>query len=308
MELTKGVIDEYIIRKIGPQVYANDYSRVEKDAYRIAFGVAFPEIIKNYTDGEEEHLRYVKFDNVGTYDYNFDGSLKPKSRFDRMELYTKAYKKRYELSLDTEAIVLDATYRYLAKLSLVKTNLNPIYSILTKINKNDSANPANFRINQRKYFDLLESQHLIRKTKGKEYERGNAYIEIEKLIQQEKEQDVITYVVGYALKDGKKYFIEHLRLTSIVPFLRIANTYYSLALRAQQLIYTTTDELMLEHKRLYNTGLGAQFKTKFENHLHQIATEAEIIEEGKYLHGKTKIFKDLQERARGIPAMKAIGY
>jgi hypothetical protein len=308
MELTKGVIDEYITRKIGPQVYANDYSRVEKDAYRIAFGVAFPEIIKNYTDGEEEYLRYVKFDNVGTYDYNFDGSLKPKTRFDRMELYTKAYKKRYELSLDTEAIVLDATYRYLAKLSLVKTNLNPIYSILTKINKNDSANPTNFRINQRKYFDLLESQHLIRKTKGKEYERGNAYIEIEKLIQQEKEQDVITYVVGYALKDGKKYFIEHLRLTSIVPFLRIANTYYSLALRAQQLIYTTTDELMLEHKRLYNTGLGPQFKTKFENHLHQIATEAEIIEEGKYLHGKPKIFKDLQERARGIPTMKAIGY
>ena len=308
MELTKGDVDEYIIRKIGPQVYANDYSRVEKDAYRIAFGVAFPEIIKNYTDGEEEYLRYVKFDNVGTYDYNFDGSLKPKSRFDRMELYTKAYKKRYELSLDTEAIVLDATYRYLAKLSLVKTNLNPIYSILTKINKNDSANPANFRINQRKYFDLLESQHLIRKTKGKEYERGNAYIEIEKLIQQEKEQDVITYVVGYALKDSKKYFIEHLRLTSIVPFLRIANTYYSLALRAQQLIYTTTDELMLEHKRLYNTGLGPQFKTKFENHLHQIVTEAEIIEEGKYIHGKPKIFKDLQERARGIPTMKAIGY
>lgn len=308
MKLTKQDVDEYITRKIGPQVYANSLDKIGRYTYQISFGVAFPEIITNHTDGEEKYLRYVKFNEVAKHNYTFDGVLRPETGFDRMEIYTRAYKKRYELSLDTEAMVLDSTYQYLARISLVKTNLNPIYSILRKIDRDEFADPASFRINQRKYFDLLESQNLIRRSRGKRYERGNAYIEIEKLISQEKEHDVITYVVGYALKNGKKYLIDHLRLTSIIPFLRIANTYYSMALTAQQLIHMTTDELLQEHKRIYNTGLGLQFKTKFEYHLHQTVTEAGIMEEDEYFHGKPKIFRDLQERARNVATMKAIGY
>lgn len=308
MELTKSDIDSFIIHRIGPQVYASDFNELERDNYRISFGVIFPKLIKNFTDGEEEHLRYIKFDNLATYDFIFEGVLTPKSKIDRMELYSRAYSRLHELSLDTEAIVLDATYRYLARISLVKTNLNPIYSILTKIYKDETTNPKEFRINQRKYFGLLESQELIRRVNQTHYGRGNAFINIEKLIEKEEEHDVITYVVGFALKNGKKYLIEHLKLTSIVPFLRIANTYYSLALKAKELIHTTSEELLLEHKRMYNTGLGPQFRTKFEMHMEKLISEAEVLEEDTYYYGKNYIFENLQDMAHKVRIMSAIGY
>ena len=308
MELTNSDIESFIFHKIGPNVYANDFKDLGGDDYRVSFGVVFPKLIKNYTDGEEEYLRYIKFDNLATYDFEFGKVLKPKSKIDRMDLYSRAYYCLEELSLDTESIVLDATYRYLARISLIKTNLNPIYSILTKIYKNDTANPNEFRINQRKYFDLLTSQELIRKTSKNQYGRGNAFIQIEKLIEKGKEDDTITYVVGFALKKEKKYLIEHLKLTSIVPFLRIANTYYSLALKAKELIHTTSEELLIEHKKIYGTGLGPQFKTKFEMHLDKLIREAQIMEEDHYYYGKENIFNELQEKAHQIKIMSAIGY
>lgn len=308
MELTNSDIESFIFHKIGPNVYVNDFKNLGGGEYKVSFGVVFPKLIKNYTEGEEEYLRYIKFDNLAAYDFEFDKNLTPKSEIDRMELYSRAYCRLKELSLDTESIVLDATYRYLARISLVKTNLNPIYSILTKIYKNDTANPNEFGINQRKYFDLLASQELVRKTSKNRYSRGNAFIQIEKLIEKGKEDDTITYVVGFALKKERKYLIEHLKLTSIVPFLRIANTYYSLALKAKELIHTTSKELLIEHKKIYGTGLGPQFRTKFEMHLDKLIGEAQIMDDDDYYYGKESIFSELQKKAHQVKIMSAIGY
>ncbi len=308
-KLTKEDVNYFIMNRIGPQVYARDIDDLGNHDYKVSFGVVFPKLINDFTDGEKEYLRYIKFDNIKSYEFAFEKELIPKSRIDRMEIYSKAYSKLYELSLDTEAIVLNATYSYLAKISFIRTALNPIYSILAKINRDDAAKPIEFAINQRKYFDLLESEELIRKkTDTYSYERGNAFIKIEDLLEDAKKDEIINYVFGFAIKKGKKYIIDHLKIKSIIPFLRIANTYYSLALKANELIHTTVDELMLEHRNIYNTGLGCQFRTKFESHLDNIIQEAGILEENKYYYGKESIFKKLQEEAQEVKIMSALGY
>mgnify|MGYP001184702122 CR=1 FL=1 len=221
-ELTKTDVNYFIMERIGPQVYAGNIDRLSDQDYRVSFGVVFPKLIKDFTAGEEEYLRYIKFDNLKSYEFAYEKELIPKSRIDRMEIYSKAYSKLYELSLDTEAIVLDATYPYLAKISFVRTALNPIYSILAKINRDDVAKPMEFTINQRKYFDLLESQELIRKKLNtNSYERGNAFIRIEDLLEDAKKDEIINHVFGFAIKKGKKYIIDHLKIRSIIPFLSI---------------------------------------------------------------------------------------
>lgn len=307
-ELRKADVNSFIMDGVGPQVYASKIDKLEDNGYQVSFGVVFPKLIKNFSDGEEEYLQYIKFDNLKRYDFIFEEKLRPKSEIDRMEIYSRAYRKLYELSLDTEEIVLDSTYKYLSRISFVRTSLNPIYSILSKIYSDNAIQPKQFKINQRKYFDLLEHQELIRKGKYNTYERGNAFIQIEKLLEREKEHDVINYVFGFAIKNGKKYLVDHLKIKTIVPFLRIANTYYSLALKAQELIHTTFEELILEHRRIYNTDLGAQFRTRFEMHLNNVIEEARILEEDKYYYGKENIFKDLQKKAHQVGTLASIGY
>lgn len=283
-------IRSFILGHIGQNAYISSID--DKDGkFNISIGISFPKLIIDEKI-EEKYLKFIQFDNLHTFQITNRKEFTEKLDIPRLEIYKKAYTKFFELNMKTEDIVLEAIYSKLTKIPYIRTALSPIYSILYEAYTHDVIYTNEFKPRQRRYFNLLETLELIRKKERNTYGQGNAFIKIEADVRNEGEKEVIDYVFGYAIQRGKKYLIEHIKMNTLIPFIRIANTYYFQTLEANKLFNTKIEDLKNEYGRLYPNMRNIK-TPKFEGLVNQIV-DADILEQNQeYYIGYDNIFKKI---------------
>ncbi len=298
MNIYEGVSEEtirsYILGHVGQNAFISNISEKENEI-DVSIGISFPRIISD-EKLNEKFLKFIKFDDLYNFQITKRKGFKEKVDIPRLDIYQKAYTKFFELNMKTEDIVLESIYSKLTKIPFIRTALSPIYTILYETYVNDTIHTIDFKPRQRRYFKLLETLELLRKQKNNIYEQGNAFIKIEEEIKNEEEKEVIDYVFGYAIQRGKKYLIEHIKLNTLIPFIRIANTYYFQTLETKKLFNTSIEDLKQEYIKLY-PHMRSIKKPKFEGLVNQIV-DAEILnQDQKFYIGYDKIFQNIQKIA-----------
>ena len=201
-----------------------------------------------------------------------------------------------------EDLILDEIYPNLVKIPLIKNQMSPIYTILLEIITNNCLTKeeiARMRKQDRiaRYISFLEGLKIIRKNKSGNYIEGNIPVSLKSKLQDERDRDnneklkeeVLAYTFGYALKEGKKYLLEELKLAAIQPFLRIAVFYYNLASQIKRL-NKLTRETFFDAYVSENPHLNL-IPSQLNNQLQDMVNASIFDKDNRFFVGKENILR-----------------
>jgi hypothetical protein len=245
---------------------------------------------------DKKAARYVKFlklSHVGEISVGESDKIlfetKPSQVVARMDEGVK------EIRLKTEQLVLSSIYDKLSKIAMIRTTLNPIYVIIKNVYeggfyKETLNNMGQKRKKYEKYLQFLCDLKIIRENNGK-YSEGNYFIELRKVLEKEDEEIILNKVFGLAIRDGKTYLLNNLKLNILKPFIRIANVYYLSSILIHDMLYITKENFLREYMNAYGVKVR---ELTFNSQLDQL-NRAGILNEGKYISGKKEILHDVMK-------------
>lgn len=210
---------------------------------------------------KERQLKLLNFKNLASVELEaniFTRTSKTRlSKFiDVVQLTSNLNNELTRLRLRHEDIVLNSTYDKLVKIPAVENTLSPMYTILGTIIKKGKLEKELIYNSKKsaqliKYLKLLENLEFIEK-KGLVYIEGNISKSIQKDLESEAQQKVITKILGSVVKGGFKYLTEELKLFALIPYVRLATSYYSNCLSANELIYINKNRFPFHYDNLYH--------------------------------------------------------
>jgi hypothetical protein len=303
MEKIKEEIQDYLFRRIGPSFYVSNLTSEDNEIYHANIGVAFPRFIID-DKLNKKYLRYIKFENIEQMNFSTIPILQPVSSYSREKILERAYTSLYKLNLETESIMLETIYPKLTELPFVSTLLNPIFSILADVEESGLSSLSNYKPNQRRYFDLLEQMFLIRRRDDGKYEEGNAFSQIREKVSGYHDKEVLSHVIGYAIKKGKSYLIEELKINVFSPYIKISNTYFYQTLETGELFNVAPETLRDMYVRFY-PGLRYRYRSNFFQELRHLVKANIFIKERKFRRGSDEVFNEFNALAekRGLTSI-----
>jgi len=254
---------------------------------------------------DKDHKRYVKFlvlKNLGKItidsENDFVFETKPGQVINRMTNGVN------EIKLRTEQIVLGSIYDKLSQIAMVRTALNPIHSILKNVYKGGfykdtlkTINPIIKREKYRTYLKFLCNLNILREQTDK-YSEGNHFVEIREALNKEDETVILNKVFGLTIRDGKTYLLNNLHFFVLMPFIRVANTYYLSSALVNKLLTMKMSTFYEKYKELYFLNTK---QYKFESYVDQLDS-AGILEEDDYVIGKKNIFSNVIKHFKATSA------
>lgn len=245
---------------------------------------------------DKKNKRYVKFlvlKDVGKISIAKSGSIY-KTDIDKVK--ERIADGTIEIRLKAEQIVLSSIYENLSKIAMIRTALNPIYSILKRVleggfYKKDLQMLGSKKEKYLRYLKFLTDLNIIREQKDK-FSEGNYFIEVRKHLEKKNDEIVLNKVFGLTIRDGKSYLLETLHFNVLKPFIRISNTYYLSSVLTDNLLSLTRESLFKKYVETYGVKSN---RIKFDSQLDQLDF-AGILKENEYISGKKKIFAEINAK------------
>jgi len=238
--------------KFGPGFYV---SKVQKSDVRVKCKVAtsIPEVIDDSKTGE----RLVKFHNFDPV-FIADVSILPKGVRVTLPNRDSAYEELKALmqttTLRSEGALLRTLHERLVHIPLVDTALTPIREIVKRLHSEKEVllkDVAQVRGKEKalRYLSFLQGLELVRKTNGDRYVPGIAFFAHEAKFL--KEDGLYDAILAQVLQQGYHYLAQYLRLSQIVPFIRVSNSYFLPARIVRRLLYMRKDDFKSKYSNYY---------------------------------------------------------
>lgn len=295
----KRQIEDCLKRQISINTNINKIKNIQENKVTVSLNYFIPKII--FDDSLKK--QYIKFIRLSSF---YDATFKLDSKgirplFDKNFLYKKIHSDLNRHEKLIEDLILDKIYPNLVKIPLIKNQLTPIYTILLEIITNNHITKEELCRMRRqdkvkRYISFLEGLQIIKKDKNGNYVEGNIPISLKhklqktekgKLLDDNVKEEVLACTFGYALKEGKKYLLEELKLTAITPFLRIAVFYYSLASQIKNL-NKMTRKTFFEVYTAQNPNVKV-ISSQLNNHLQDMVNAGILKKQHSFFFGKKDI-------------------
>lgn len=293
---------------MGLGVYISERIKIDNNLYLFTIGNSFPAFIHKPSDNKPPIIKFIDFPNLSTvriekketenvYEATFPS---------RQELIEKNNEKYLSIITSAEKSLLDNTYLNYVKIPLVQTALTAIRSILITLESNYQIDPFIYPRSDRsrllKYLEFLEDLDYV-KREGNIFIEGNRLTIIKhELNKNQSKEELFNRLLADVLRIGYPYMKDYLRLLQIVPYLRIATSYY---LPSYQF-----DEL-LSIKKADFTNFIARYLYSFYNirtmayrgkpdirlneQIYDVINCKILVEEEDSIIGNEKIFKDFSQ-------------
>lgn len=293
----KKLIEEYIRRKISLNI---KIEKIEKAENKITAELTYfiPKMV--FDDSlQKQFIKFIKLNNFYEAKFSWEATgISP--LFDKKFLYKNRDLELKKQQIIVENLIFDTIYPKLVRIPLIKNQLTPIYTILLEVITNGKMTKtelSNMRKQDRikKYVQFLEGLGIIRKDTNGDLVEGNIPIELKDRIQKHRDngidivskEEVLACTFGYALKEGKKYLLEELRLTSVKPFLRLAVFYYSMASQTNYL-NKMTGETFYETYIAENPEIDL-IRSQLNNQLQDMVNAGILARQNNFFLGKKDI-------------------
>lgn len=238
-------IEDYFKRKVSVNISINKIIKIKENEVTVSLNYFVPKMI--FDDSiKKQYIKFVKLSSVYEAKFKVDtAGLNP--LFEKNFIHKKINKELIKHQKLVENLILDNIYPNLVKIPLIKNQLSPIYTILLEVITNHNISNDELKKMRKpdrvkRYIKFLEGLEIIKQDNNNNYVQGNIPLGLKETLQKANgviddnlKEEVLAYTFGYALKEGKKYLLEELKLTAITPFLRIAVFYYSLASQIKSL-------------------------------------------------------------------------
>ena len=293
-------IGKFIKDQFGRGAYLNSFA-----GNKISVGARVPRTLDR-EEGEpfqSRMIKFLKFDSV------FEISIKELE--ENQEIYQVQYPEFNEIERRIEDRIR-LTYRSMekqllmsSKLKLVKINavrnsLTPFVTILSKVLnsskftfrdiKDLSVYKPKEKVNE--YLRFLTELKYLRETQNG-YEEGNALIALSK---GSREKEIIDDVLSVLISTNYDYLYNFMKIYSIMPYIRLANSYYFQAWLLNDLIKIKVNDLIRFHKIIYpKVSMPSSKRLIVEKDITEMADpEVRILDfyEGKIV-GSDNILDDL---------------
>ncbi|HEC77504.1 MAG TPA: hypothetical protein ENI33_09690 [Thermoplasmatales archaeon] len=291
----ENVLYRYIKRNIGPGTYLSERKRISDNIYIYKIGNTYPAFVHTPSN-KVPIIKFLKFPVVGTIRIERKNNLFKVSIPSREDIIQKGKEKYNSLIVSAENILLDKTYSKIVKIPLVQTAMSKIREILIQLEIKQEINLFDYYPSERekllRYLKFLEDMDYVRKEKGK-YIEGNRLSVIRHKLKGEEPTELYTKIMADILRKGYTYMSKHLRLLQIVPYLRIANSYYFPSYEFNELLsidkhrFTT---FIADYINLFYNYRTPEYK--LNNQINDVVRCGILKEEENYYTGYEKIFNE----------------
>jgi hypothetical protein len=287
----------YLQKNVGTNIYINSISSEKgSNKIKVNIGVSIPKMI--YDDSiRKQYLKFIKFDNVISFfaTINKEGI---KAEIDSKKVYDLVARNEDRLKYQVEDILLDKFYPNLVDIPLIRTFLRPIYTILSEVFYNGVISkekietyPNKERLE--KYIHFLKDFEIIRESSNGDYNRGNIPIKIQSALKKKDESEVLRYVFGYVIKEGRKYIREELHLSMVESSLRVMAAYYMAALSADKVIAIDKNTFYEELSEQYPDYHIHEYK--FLSNLNDLTSAKILNTKNNFFFGDEKFLNHLKK-------------
>lgn len=286
---------QLVKNRYGFGVFIKDLD-LSKNSIDVPLGVYIPRIIDD-TSRDQRTVKFLEFNSIGKLQIEKEKDTFKVALPNSNEIHDRIKGKMAKLLFGVETSLLETTQDKLIKISSVRLALNPIREILNEIKSKNEINLSTllkYRDEKkvRRYISLLESLDLIKKSSKSDviFEQGNNFIELEKDLVEHGERRLYNKLLAHTLKFGYGYIKEYLKLTSIIPYIRLSTSYYLPASESESLIMLKREDIFDNHASIYGIR---PFETRASNQISQLIDDAEIFgEENNFIVGKQDILDD----------------
>ncbi len=269
---------------------------------RLVVGASIPTIIKDSRDGKKK-INFLKFNQVfEVFLKNMDDSIEityPNLKeidLRLQNLISQTYQKM-------EILLLKNTKDKIINIPNINNALTPFRTIVETIIREgifSAENYHHFTIykNQKRvlqYLSLLEELEIIKKDKeSQNWTGGNLLTIIQKENESKKVIDTILFII---LSNNYEYLHKYLKITAMMPYIRLSNAYYYPSVYNGEMLYLQLDDLIQSHKKIYpKMSIPKSRKEALWTELNRLA-DPKVgilnIEDDKYVIGTEDIFKNL---------------
>lgn len=296
-QISKSLIDALgwdvvIKRYFGPGMYLDKRSEA-----RLLIGINVPKLIEDAKSGDK-FLKSIVLNSLAELSYeNIEDRVRVKGP-SRKEISTRVGQLLKSSYFELETKLLMATRMNLMNIQTIHTSMIPFIEIIDyiiqegKLKHSDITELRRTKGEQKvnKYMHLLLEEKIIRKVEADEgYGEGNTLIAYQEMINEEqrkgimrshglRENDASEQLVGILMATHYEYLTKILKITSMMPYVRLANAYYTPSSYAWQLITLNFEELDRYHKQIYGRKIlsNQQSKVKMGYRLKSLR-EAKIL-------------------------------
>lgn len=283
------IFKDRILGKYSQGVFCSSTNKEEKK-FVGNLSCVFPRIIMD-DKKQERYIKFLRFDNLGKM--VLEGE-KFTYETEQEQITNRVIEDLKQLTIRTEQIVLGSIYDKLSNIAMIRTSLNPIYSILKKVYEGNFKKtellkvPNQKREKHKRYLKFLCELNVLRE-RDSDYSEGNHFIELRKALDKEDDKLILDKVFGMTIRDGKNYLFNNLNFNILKPFIRISNVYYLSSALVGEVINMNRKTFYLRYLDYYDLNTP---EYKFESYLDQL-NKAKILKEEEYVFGYKDIFSSV---------------
>jgi len=243
----------YLKDRIRPAVYRVRFTPPEVARLKIRVGASVPDIVDDSKTGNRI-VRFHNYDRVWVAEARLQGAGVFVSMPKREDIFSTLENSIRSNVMQTEGTLLQHVHERLVHIPLVELALSPITEIIREIHdRNEIAvrNVASGRGEEkaRRYLTFLEGLEMIEERTQDHFVAGPSYSRNEK--QFDTEETLYDAILAEVLRRGHTYLAMYLRLSQIVPFIRVSNSYFLPARAHKHLIYMDKDEFKRKYLGYY---------------------------------------------------------
>lgn len=305
--------DTVIKRYFGPGMYLDRLNETS-----LLIGANVPKLIEDAKSGDK-FLKAVVLNSLAELSYE---NIEDRIRIvgpSRKEISDRIGQLMRNSYIELETKLLMATRMNLMNIQTIHTSMIPFIEIIDyiiqegKLRHSDITELRRTKGEQKvnKYMHLLLEENIIRKAEaGEGYVEGNTLIGYQEMISEEQKKgmkrphglqdnDTAEQLVGILMATHYEYLTQILRITSMMPYVRLANAYYTPSSYASQLITLSFEELDRYHRQIYRRKIlsNQQSKVKMGYRLKALK-EAKILSvesknEESFITGEQQVLDDI---------------
>jgi hypothetical protein len=212
------------------------------------------------------------------------------------ELNVRINDKTLSLVFGIERSLLNSLNERLVNIPTVKNSLNPIRQAIVEIYEKNSLDINEFKKGRTekkvyRYLNFLQDLELI-SIKDKRYAVPGVRFEwIRERLRGKSENYINNILLADVLHKGFDFLRNYLNLTTIVPYLRLATSYYLPSAEKSELLYLNQTSLINKYSDIYNQKINRVTANSQINYL----TEVDILKrEDNFLYGEENVLKTVQ--------------
>ncbi len=255
----------YLKDRLGPGFYVSRVTDVTEGHLQCKVGTSVPEVI----DDAKTSDRVVRFNN-------YDSVFVMEGRVSAGKVYLKVPDREFvcegvlnamrEGTQRTEAPLLRSLHDRLVRIPLVWIALTPIRELLKSLYETQTVRVK--EVTQRRdvdktlrYVRFLEGLEIVKEGSPGRYSPGPSYFRHESTFASS--ATLYNSILAEVLERGYQYLSQYLRLSQIVPFIRVANSYFLPAHDSQGRLFLTKQAFQDKYVRYY--GPPKTYKRLFDH-------------------------------------------